>query len=846
MLGSRSRRSRYVKNALVVFLVFALPLSALLHEELLTSVSYGEVMYEVKITGSAFVPQNLVILKGDTVRWINMEPVSHTLLFTFLSNGSSYLLSDPIPSSTPYFPNATWTHTFNDTVELQYFSKYIPGISGFLTVRAPSSSGIRVLTVSPSTTTVYRHSNVPISVQVENTLPETRSLNVTVYANTAIAGLTVLTIPPSANNTCTVTWNTIGFNGEYTISAQALDSVLINGTVKVMGKGYFIIVAGSRDDNSLLDAINYGCNQVYKTLLAVGFSKDRIFYMNQPKYTPQDVDGDGQNDINALASTANLQGAIETWARSKVTPTEPLFIYLFDHGGNNLFCIKPYETLASNQLASWLHNLEVDTRVSSHVIYAACESGSFIDDLSRTGRVITTSCRPDESSWLGPDGRGEAFSIPFWNQIKSGHSIESSFNSACSTVKQEGIQQTPQLDDNGDRVSHTGPLPNNGDGFLSEIVYISGCEWPYPWISSAVAKQSFQADYLPSSITLWARVENKTPLVHVTVWMLPPDYTPPPPSDRLVSPGLEGFEMVNLNHDGNFTVEIPAVNLTKHYNGQPNAEFKFIITAEEQSGDVATPIVTSVVFNPTGQDTTPPSLFLERPLEGQSVHGMIALNGTVTDDSSLDRIEVYVGGHLYSTLSLLRTASSFFETTIDTTELSNGPSTIVVKAYDSSNNTSNASVTAWVNNFVHDVAITNITPAQTVIEQGLTLNVSLTLANHGSFAENLNYTVYANSTVIKPTVIITLAEGGISTITFNWTTTNFAYGNYTLSAYAEPVPGETNTADNNFADGWITVAGVGTLAPIWPIMVAGVLGAILAAGIVMLYFLRKRKKQRKS
>jgi plastocyanin len=844
MLGSRTRRSRYVKNALVVFLVFALPLSALLHEELRASVSYSELTYEVKITGSAFVPQNLVILKGDTVRWINMEPVSHTLLFTFISNGSSYLLSDPIPASTPYFPNATWTHTFNDTVELQYSSSNMPQISGFLTVRAPSSSGIRVLAVSPSTTTVYRHSNVPISVQVENTLAETRSLNVTVYANNAIVGLTVLTIPPSANNMCTVTWNTIGFNGEYVISARALDDILINGTVKVMGKGYFIIVAGN-DYGNLLSAINYGCNQVYNILRKVGFERSRIYYLNQPEYYPQDVDGDGQNDISALATSANLQSAIETWARTRVTPTEPLFLYLFDHGGPDVFCIDSPDQVNSAQLASWLNSLEASTGASTYVIYAACHSGSFTPSLSETSRVIATSCRPEEFSYL-PSGTWEAFSIPFWNQIKSGHSIESSFNAACSTVKQEGFQQTPQLDDDGDRVSHTGPLPNNGDGFLSEKVYIGACEWPYPWINSTIARQFFLTSNLPSSITVWTEVENKTALAHVTAYMLPPDYKPPPPSNNLVSPRLESFEMIDLNHDGNFTVEIPIVNFTKHYNGQPNAEFKFIITAEEQSGDVATPVVTSVVFNPTGQDTTPPSLFLERPLEGQSVHGVIALNGTVTDDSSLDRIEVYVEGNLSSTLSLPRTASSFFETTIDTTELSNGPSTIVVKAYDSSNNTSNTSVTVWVNNVVHDVAITNIAPAQTVIEQGLTVNVSLTLANHGSYAESINYTVYANSTVIKPTANITLAEGGSLTITFNWNTTDFAYGNYTLNAYAEPVPGETNTADNNFADGWITVAGVGTPAPIWPIMVAGVLGAILAAGIVMLYFLRKRKKQRKS
>jgi hypothetical protein len=35
---------------------------------------------------------------------------------------------------------------------------------------------------------------------------------------------------------------------------------------------------------------------------------------------------------------------------------------------------------------------------------------------------------------------------------------------------------------------------------------------------------------------------------------------------------------------------------------------------------------------------------------------------------------------------------------------------------------------------------------------------------------------------------------------------SFARGNYTISAYAKPVPGETDTADNNFTGGWVIVS----------------------------------------
>jgi len=42
-------------------------------------------------------------------------------------------------------------------------------------------------------------------------------------------------------------------------------------------------------------------------------------------------------------------------------------------------------------------------------------------------------------------------------------------------------------------------------------------------------------------------------------------------------------------------------------------------------------------------------------------------------------------------------------------------------------------------------------------------------------------------------------------ITFTWNTTRFAHGNYTMSAYAWPVPNETNTANNNRTGGSVTV-----------------------------------------
>jgi hypothetical protein len=105
----------------------------------------------------------------------------------------------------------------------------------------------------------------------------------------------------------------------------------------------------------------------------------------------------------------------------------------------------------------------------------------------------------------------------------------------------------------------------------------------------------------------------------------------------------------------------------------------------------------------------------------------------------------------------------------------------------------------------HNIAVTSILSSKTIVGQGYSLNISVTVANQGIYAENFNVTTYANTTGIQ-TDNITLTSATSTTITIVLNTTGLAYGNYTLSAYAWPVSGETNTADNNMTGGTINVS----------------------------------------
>jgi hypothetical protein len=96
-----------------------------------------------------------------------------------------------------------------------------------------------------------------------------------------------------------------------------------------------------------------------------------------------------------------------------------------------------------------------------------------------------------------------------------------------------------------------------------------------------------------------------------------------------------------------------------------------------------------------------------------------------------------------------------------------------------------------------DIAVTNLRISKSVIEKGYLGSVNVTIENQGVANETFNVTVYANATAIfqQP---IGLSAGTNCTVSFDWNTSKFAYGDYIVIADVEPLPKETDTSDNNF------------------------------------------------
>jgi len=157
------------------------------------------------------------------------------------------------------------------------------------------------------------------------------------------------------------------------------------------------------------------------------------------------------------------------------------------------------------------------------------------------------------------------------------------------------------------------------------------------------------------------------------------------------------------------------------------------------------------------------------------------------------------------------------ETTItftwNTTGVEEGDYTISAKANvipGETATTNNTKVNGIVTVLIpgHDVAIKGVTPSKTVVGQGYSLSIHMTTKNYGNFTETFNVTAYYDDTPIETKTVTNLPPGEETTITFTWNTASVPYGNYTITANATQVPGETDTTDNTCTC-WVVVTRIG-------------------------------------
>jgi len=116
---------------------------------------------------------------------------------------------------------------------------------------------------------------------------------------------------------------------------------------------------------------------------------------------------------------------------------------------------------------------------------------------------------------------------------------------------------------------------------------------------------------------------------------------------------------------------------------------------------------------------------------------------------------------------------------------------------------------------VHDIAVTEVTTSKDgcvpkpTLCQNYTAEIKVKVRNQGGYVESF-FDVFCYVSDLLSTYevgkqTISLNPDETADLNFTWDTHGFAKGDYTVWAYAEPVAGETETANNAYTDGTITV-----------------------------------------
>ncbi len=365
----------------------------------------------------------------------------------------------------------------------------------------------------------------------------------------------------SADRDETCSYTAFESSGQYSVKAQAGSGESFTSRVIVtdpVGRAIVVVGGGLVDSNRQVEALNSLGHLAYETLLARGFEPDQIMYLNPDATQAYDGDGDGYaDDVDGAPTPAALQAAILDWATADlgvdnpgVGPGVPLIIYMVDHGGDDSFLINftaagAGQEVTPTQLDSWIDAVQGgDTSnpngVDVVVIYDACRSGSFLDEVGGGGsdRIVITSSASSESAYFGVSGT-ISFSQFFWQRVRTGATLKSAFNDAAAALA-TWATQTPWLDDNG-----SGTYAATGDGKDGDAadLFVVGADF----VTGAVLPElTPRGDALleGDSLDIYSGIlyASSSEISAMFAILTPPGFSPPQSEGNFDTPWLEDEE----------------------------------------------------------------------------------------------------------------------------------------------------------------------------------------------------------------------------------------------------------------------------------------------------------------
>lgn len=260
----------------------------------------------------------------------------------------------------------------------------------------------------------------------------------------------------------------------------------------------------------LRNVYNYRRDRIF-VLMSDGVSSDPDRHLNNGWYesSPQDLDGDGNDDINFSATKANIS-TVFNYLRDHVAVDEQVLVFVTDHGSRHddesYITLWGGSEISASEFANEVKKINDSSR--KHVVLGQCYSGGFIGPLSSCWNVsVATACAYNQASSARSGSMYDEF-LYHWISAAAGRTpggtvVNADLN-GYDGVSAEEIFRYSQDKDEKDETPRYASSP----GPMGEKYGLSGEEFGYPVFSNPPLHMTSGEDYtaslsnLPASCTI--------------------------------------------------------------------------------------------------------------------------------------------------------------------------------------------------------------------------------------------------------------------------------------------------------------------------------------------------------
>ena len=268
------------------------------------------------------------------------------------------------------------------------------------------------------------------------------------------------------------------------------------------------------------------CSAMYKCLRNVyNYRRDRIFvlmsdgvspesdrHLNNGWYesSPQDLDGDGNDDINYSAAKANIS-TVFNYLRDHVDASEQVLIFITDHGFKNndesFIGLWNDSSISATELAEEIKKINGLSR--KHVVLGQCYSGGFIGPLSSCRNItVSASSAADEMS-VSMENRAYDRFLYHWIGAAAGKTLGGAvINADRNHYEGVSVEEIFRYALDNDGTLYETPQYSSSPSPMGEKYGLSGEEFGYPVFSNPPSHMTSGEDYtaslsnLPASCTI--------------------------------------------------------------------------------------------------------------------------------------------------------------------------------------------------------------------------------------------------------------------------------------------------------------------------------------------------------